>query len=51
MEIIKLVNADTRATVGYLQESLSVLPSMVVKLNNDIKAINKYINNQVDALV
>jgi hypothetical protein len=50
MEIIKLVNADTRATVGYLRESLSVLPSMVVKLNNDIKAINKYVNNQVEAL-
>ena len=50
MEIIKLVNADTRATIGYLRESLSVLPNMVVKLNNDIKAINKYINNQVEAL-
>ena len=47
MEIISLVNADTRATVGYLRESLSMLPSIVTKLNNDIKAINKYINNQV----
>jgi hypothetical protein len=50
MEMIKLVNADTRATVGYLRESLSMLPNMVDKLNNDIKAVNKYINNQVDAL-
>jgi hypothetical protein len=50
MEIISLVNADTRATVGYLRESLSMLPAIVAKLNNDIKAINKYINNQVDAL-
>ena len=50
MEIIKLVNADMRATAGYLRESLTVLPLMVVKLNNDIKAINKYINNQVEAL-
>jgi hypothetical protein len=50
MEIIKLVNADTCATVGYLQESLSLLPLMVVKLNNVIKALDKYINNQVDAL-
>ena len=50
MEIISLVNADTRATVGYLRESLSMLPSIVTKLNNDIKAINKYINNQVESL-
>ena len=50
MEIISLVNAETRATVRYLRESLSMLPSIVTKLNNDIKAINKYINNQVDAL-
>ena len=50
MEIISLVNADTRATVGYLRESLYMLPNIVTKLNNDIKAINKYINNQVDAL-
>jgi hypothetical protein len=50
MEIITLVNTDTRATVGYLRESLTVLPSMVLKPNNNIKAINKYINNQVDAL-
>jgi hypothetical protein len=31
------VNADTRTTVGYLRESLSMLPSLVAKLNNDIK--------------
>jgi hypothetical protein len=50
MEIIKLVNANKRATVGYLRDSHTMLPSMDLKLNNDIKAINKYINNQVDAL-
>jgi hypothetical protein len=42
MEIIKLANGDTtHATIGYLRESLTLLPSMVVKLNNGIKAMNK----------
>jgi hypothetical protein len=50
MEIIKLVNTNTRTTVGYLQELLSMLPSMVIKLDNDIKAIDKYVKNQVEAL-
>jgi hypothetical protein len=54
VEIFKLVNMDTWRTMHNWQipcrESLYMLPSMVTKLNNNTKVVNKYINNQVDAL-
>jgi hypothetical protein len=40
-QIIKLVvNADTRATVGYIRESLTMLPRVNLKLNSDVHKIN-----------
>ena len=49
-QVIKLVNADTRATVGHIREALTMLPSVVIKLNSDVKEINKWVNNQMAAL-
>ena len=49
-QIIKLVNADTQATVGYIREALTNLPSVTLKLNSDVHEINKWINNQVESL-
>jgi hypothetical protein len=49
-QIIKLVNADTRATVGYIREALTMLPRVTLKLNSDVHEINKWINNQVESL-
>jgi hypothetical protein len=49
-QIIKLVNADTRATVWHIREQLTMLPRVVLKLNSDVKEINKWINNQMSAL-
>jgi hypothetical protein len=49
-QIIKLVNADTRATVGYIREKLTILPRVMLKLNSDVHKINKWINNQVKSL-
>jgi hypothetical protein len=49
-QVIKLVNADTRATVGHIRESLTLLPRVVLKLNSDVKEINKWVNNQMAAL-
>ena len=49
-QIIKLVNADTRGTVGHIREQLTMLPRVVIKLNSDVKEINKWINNHMSAL-
>jgi hypothetical protein len=49
-QIIKLVNADTRATIGHIREQLTLLPRVVATLNSDVKEINKWINNQMAAL-
>ncbi len=49
-QIIQLVNADTCATVGYIRESLTMIPLVVTKLKGDIKEVNKWINNQMAAL-
>jgi hypothetical protein len=49
-QVIKLVNADTRATVGHIRESLTMLPRVTLKLNSDVKEINKWVNNQMAAL-